>query len=176
MAGRSRSTSTIPRSSTGSGTTPRRRKSPGLGERFGEPGAEREYPLHVARDVRELHRALDALGPSWRNRSVADLLLEAPRYRRTVRRVQSLAGSEYAEIRDNVIGEACLPIDMLRCKLAIFGAGKFDPKSGPLDPDPRSSRVRRCPASWTAGMSTDWAFPVIPDDPDLDDTGGRCLW
>ena len=43
--------------------------------------------------------------------------------------MQSLAGIDYAEIHDNVIGEGCLPIDMLRCKLAIFGASKFDPKS-----------------------------------------------
>ena len=151
------------------------KEEPRLGERFGEPGAEREYPLHVARDAQELHRALDALGPSWRNRSVADLLLEAPRYRRTVRRVQSLAGSEYAEIRDNVIGEACLPIDMLRCKLAIFGAGKFDPKSD------RWTRITLfqgapLPGELDRGEVDDWAFPVIPDDPGLDDTGGWCLW
>ena len=148
------------------------KEEPRLGERYDEPGAEREYPLHVARDVRELHRALDALGPSWRERSVAELLLERPRYRRTVRRVQSLAGAEYAEIRDNVIGRTCLPIDMLRCKLAIFGANKFDPKS---DRWTRITLFQGAPLPGALDREDvdDWAFPVIPLELDRVDAGRR---
>ena len=143
------------------------KEEPRLGERFSEPGAEREYPLHVARDVQELHRALDALGPARRECSVAEFLLEAPWYRRTVRRVQSLADSEYAEIRDNVIGEDCLPIDMLRCKLAIFGASKFDPKSD------RWTRITLfqgapLPAELDRVDADDWAYPVTPVELDRD--------
>ena len=139
------------------------KEEPRLGERFSEPGAEREYPLHVARDVQELHRTLDALEPLASERSVAEFLLERPWHRRAVRRVQSLAGTEYAEIRDNVIGEACLPIDMLRCKLAIFGASKFDPKSD------RWTRITLfqgapLPVELDRADVDDWAFPVIPDD------------
>ena len=148
------------------------KEEPRLGERFHEPGAEREYPLHVARDVRELHQVMLALGPSWRERSVAELLLEQPRYRRTVRRVQSLSGAEYAEIRDNVIGETCLPIDMLRCKLAIFGASKFDPKS---DRWTRITLFQGAPLPDELDREDvdDWAFPVIPVELDRDDTGDR---
>ena len=137
------------------------KEEPRLGKRFSEPGAEREYPLHVARDVRELHRALDGLDPSWRDRSVAEVLLEQPRYRRIVRRVQSLAGAAYAEIRDNVIGESCLAIDMLRCKLAIFGANKFDPKS---DRWTRITLFQGAPLPGELDREDvdDWAFPVIP--------------
>ncbi|MDD9984129.1 MAG: hypothetical protein OXU81_22690 [Gammaproteobacteria bacterium] len=150
------------------------KEEPRLGERFSEPGAEREYPLHVARDVRELHQVLGALGPAWRERSVAQFLLERPRYRRTVRRVQSLAGVEYAEIRDNVIGEDCLPIDMLRCKLAIFGASKFDPKSD------RWTRITLfqgapLPDELDREDMDDWAFPVIPVEADHDVAGSRPL-
>ena len=139
------------------------KEEPRLGERFSEPGAEREYPLHVARDVQELHRALDALEPPASERSVAEFLLERPWHRRAVRRVQSLAGTGFAEIRDNVIGEACLPIDMLRCKLAIFGANKFDPKSD------RWTRITLfqgapLPVELDRADVDDWAFPVIPDD------------
>ena len=36
---------------------------------------------------------------------------------------------EYSEIQDNLIGISCGPIDILRAKLAFFGASKFDPKS-----------------------------------------------
>ena len=137
------------------------KEEPRLGERFDEPGAEREYPLHVARDVRELHRAIDALGPSWRSRSVAAFLLERPHFRRTVRRVQALAGSDYAEIRDNVIAESCLAIDMLRCKLAIFGANKFDPKS---DRWTRITLFQGAPLPGELDREDvdDWAYPVIP--------------
>ena len=148
------------------------KEEPRLGERFSEPGAEREYPLHVARDVQELHRALAVPGPSWRERSVAEFLLETPRYRRVVRRVQSLTGSGYAEIRDNVIGEDCLAIDILRCKLAIFGASKFDPKSD------RWTRITLfqgapLPGELDRGDADDWAFPVIPGEPDREGAGGR---
>ena len=137
------------------------KEEPRLGERFHEPGAEREYPLHVARDVRALHRVMLALGPSWRERSVAEFLLERPHFRRTVRRVQSLAGSDYAEVRDNVIAESCLAIDMLRCKLAIFGANRFDPKSD------RWTRITLfqgapLPGELDRDDADDWAYPVIP--------------
>ena len=137
------------------------KEEPRLGERFSEPGAEREYPLHVARDVRELHRALDALGPSWRSSSVAEFLLQRPHFRRTVRRVQSLAGSDYAEIRDNVIAESCLAIDMLRCKLAIFGANKFDPKS---DRWTRITLFQGAPLPGELDRKDvdDWAYLVVP--------------
>ena len=147
---------------------------PRLGERYNEPGAEREYPLHVARDVHELHRALEALGAPWRERSVAELVLEQPRYRGTIRRMQSLAGAEYAEIRDNVIGRTCLPIDMLRCKLAIFGANKFDPKS---DRWTRITLFQGAPLPGELDREgvDDWAFPVIPVELDRVDTGERHL-
>ena len=46
-----------------------------------------------------------------------------------MRRVQSLARFPYAEIRDNLLGEDLLAIDMLRFKLSVFGATKFDPRS-----------------------------------------------
>jgi hypothetical protein len=61
--------------------------------------------------------------------SVAELLLRRPELRSIVRRVQTVARHPYAEIYDNLVSAACLPIDLLRCKLSFFGASKFDPKS-----------------------------------------------
>ena len=46
-----------------------------------------------------------------------------------VRRVQTAARFPYAEIRGNLIDAAMRPIDLLRCKLAFFGASRFDPRS-----------------------------------------------
>ena len=99
---------------------------PRLGERSEEPGAERERPLHVARDVRAL---ADVLNDGDADEPVAAFLLRRPEHRHIVRRVQSAAHHPYAEIRDNLIAADMRPIDVLRCKLAFFGASKFDPKS-----------------------------------------------
>ena len=46
-----------------------------------------------------------------------------------MRRAQLAASHPYAEIQDNLIGADMLPIDMMRCKLAFFGADRFDPRS-----------------------------------------------
>jgi hypothetical protein len=102
---------------------------PRLGERFGEPGAELETPVGIGFLVAELHRAVSSRAATAPDEPVALFLLAEPRWRGILRRVQALAELPYAEIRDNLLGADCLPVDLLRCKLAIFGAGKFDPKS-----------------------------------------------
>jgi hypothetical protein len=99
---------------------------PRLGERLSEPGAEREQPLAIARDIAALSRALE-LEPAAT--SVADFLLRHPEWRHLIRRAQIAAGHPYAEIRDNLIDADMRPIDLLRSKLAFFGAGRFDPRS-----------------------------------------------
>jgi hypothetical protein len=35
----------------------------------------------------------------------------------------------YSEVQDNLLDESMLPLNLLRFKLAFFGASKFDPKS-----------------------------------------------
>ncbi len=99
---------------------------PRLGERFEEEGAAREQPLAVARDVAALARALDAQPPET---LVGVFLIAHPEHRHSVRRVQIAARHPYAEIRDNLTGASLRAIDILRCKLAFFGATRFDPRS-----------------------------------------------
>jgi hypothetical protein len=96
---------------------------PRLGARHEEPGAERESPLDIARRVQALWRDLPVDG------ALAPFRAAHPQHELALRRVQTAALHPYSEIRDNLIGAGCLPIDMLRCKLAFFGASKFDPKS-----------------------------------------------
>ncbi|HEY4162695.1 MAG TPA: hypothetical protein VGM59_06480 [Dongiaceae bacterium] len=97
---------------------------PRLGERASEAGGELEHPLATGRDVAALHRDLgDSTEP------LATFLLRHPEHRHAVRRVQIAAVHPYAEIRDNLIGAALRPVDLLRCKLATFGATRFDPRS-----------------------------------------------
>lgn len=99
---------------------------PRLGQRYEEPGAELEQPLDIARRVQHLAHALDAAAS---DETLASFLANQPEHRFAALRVQTAARFPYSEIHDNLIGDACLPIDMLRAKLSFFGASKFDPKS-----------------------------------------------
>jgi len=97
---------------------------PRIGKRHCEPGADRESPLDITRQVHGLAQDLPGhSGPVWQ------FLAQFPQHRLAVQRVQSLAGNPYSEIRDNLVDGDMAPIDMLRCKLSFFGASKFDPKS-----------------------------------------------
>ena len=99
---------------------------PRLGRRASEQGADRETALDIARQIAKLSRDLETAEPDAR---LAAFLRTHPQHRHAVRRVQLNDENPYSEIHDNLIGENCLPIDMLRFKLAQFGASKFDPKS-----------------------------------------------
>ncbi|MFD1881627.1 hypothetical protein [Paracoccus pacificus] len=99
---------------------------PRLGDRRRDAGVALEQPLCIARMVRELADALAGVGDEI---PIARFLLRHPEHRLMVRRAQIAATHPYAEIRDNLIGQDMLPIDMMRCKLAFFGASHFDPRS-----------------------------------------------
>ncbi len=99
---------------------------PRLGERYEEEGAEREQPIAVARDVQALRKDLRGWSTG---EPVAAFLMKHPEHRHTVRRVMLSETAPYAEIRDNIISAAMRPIDILRFKLAFFGATRFDPRS-----------------------------------------------
>ncbi len=99
---------------------------PRLGNRHDEAGQDREQPLGIARAIAALTAAL----AEWsQDGPLAAFLLAHPEHRHTVRRVLMLRALPYAEIRDNVLDQTMLPIDILRCKLAFFGATRFDPRS-----------------------------------------------
>jgi hypothetical protein len=132
---------------------------PRLGERHAEPGAEREMRLGVAREAQAFRPALAAAVTAEPERSVASFLLQEPRWRAIARRIQTVARNPYGEIRDNLLDRGCVAIDLLRCKLAYFGAVRFDPKSD------RWTRIcmyqgAPLPDELTAASAEDWAFPV----------------
>jgi len=99
---------------------------PRLGERHDEPGADLEQPLCIARLVQALHAALTGLDDTD---PVAEFLMQHPEHRFALRRVQIMSRRPFAEVRDNLIAADVLPIDLMRCKLAFFGASRFDPRS-----------------------------------------------
>ena len=103
--------------------------------------------IGLARDLPQQPEALDTF------------LTRHPQHLMAVERAQIAASHPYSEIRDNLIGQDCLPIDMLRCKLAFFGASKFDPKSD------RWTRINLCQGAPLAGDLEgdvdDWWLPVF---------------
>jgi hypothetical protein len=97
-----------------------------LGGRFTEDGAALELPIGTSRMAAELSAAL----AGWpEDQPLAGFLLAHPEHRFIVRRVQQSAAHPYGEIQDNLLAAGMLPIDILRCKLAFFGASHFDPRS-----------------------------------------------
>ena len=104
----------------------REKLEPRIGERFEEPIEPNELPLAPARDAAAAYRTLR---DSDDGSPIAETLLRHPEHRHTVRRAQVSARAPYGEIRDNTIGAEMIPIDLLRVKLAFFGATQFDPRS-----------------------------------------------
>ena len=141
---------------------------PRLGRRHHEPGAELEEPLDVARRVQDVMADLDATDQA---QSVAGFVAAHPEHRLAVTRVQASATHPYSEIRDNLIGVDCRPIDMLRWKLALFGASRFDPKS---DRWTRITLFQGAPLFDEIGPEAanplddpdDWWLPVVGPDPE----------
>ena len=131
---------------------------PRRGLRRVESGAEKEIQIAVAQDVQALRKVLSK-APEMEN--VATFMMRHDEHRHTAYRVQVGARYPYSEIRDNVISASCSPVDILRGKLAFFGALKFDPKSdlwtritmyqgAPLDDELSNTGV------------DEWCFPVQP--------------
>jgi len=106
------------------------KEEPRLGVRGEEPGADREMPLDIARQVRRCHDRVQAVRAAGGGRTaVVEFLLENPDLKAIIRRVQSMAQTRYGEIRANLLDHDMLPMHLLRCKLSFFGASKFDPRS-----------------------------------------------
>ena len=99
---------------------------PRLGNRKDDAGAEREQPLGSAWLA---SRFRDALSDLDADMPLAEFLLTQPEHRYMARRLQIVARYPFAEVRDNLTGSDMLPIDLMRCKLAFFGASRFDPRS-----------------------------------------------
>ena len=71
----------------------------------------------------------------------------------------------FGDIQENLLDKDVLPIHLLRCKLAFFGVGKFDPKSRLWV---RNTMFQGAPLITDLGneIDDDWSFPVTPDRPD----------
>ena len=130
---------------------------PRLGNRFSENGSELEQPLDIAKKVQALNNDLKDFS---RDLCIAEFLMKYPSHRYIVKRVQTNMWAPYSEIQSNLIGNNCLPIDMLRFKLSFFGASKFDPKS---DKWTRVNLFQGAPLAeeLPLGKNDDWWLPAL---------------
>ena len=63
------------------------------------------------------------------------------------------------DIQMNVLHKTALPMHLLRCKLSMFGATKFDPRS---DRWVRITLFQGAPL-FAEVHSDEWMFPLLPD-------------
>lgn len=131
---------------------------PRFGRRREEPGADKEMPVAIARDMAALKAGLAAFDQSV---SLAEFLIANPEFRHLVRRAQSLSDLPYGEIQDNLIAEGTSPLDILRFKLANFGAAKFDPKSA-LWTRITMFQGAPLPEELDGDLTDDWWLPTLP--------------
>ena len=102
---------------------------PRIGVRGQDPGDDRELVVGIGREVARLYECLCSVDEADLARPVAWLLLRYPAHRSSVSRIQSLTNTPYAEVQANLLGEQCVPIELLRLKLSFLGTIKYDPKS-----------------------------------------------
>ncbi|MDD1780319.1 hypothetical protein LRP49_03805 [Enterovibrio sp. ZSDZ35] len=135
------------------------KEEPRMGVRGTEPGEHHELPLDIGRQVSRFYTVLNQADNAG---SLAQFLLKHPEYRLIARRVWTLGNCPMGDIQINVLDKHVLPMHLLRCKLAMFGATKFDPRS---DRWVRVTLFQGAPlASDTSnGVATDdWLFPLLP--------------
>ena len=131
---------------------------PRFGSRDVEEGSEQEMPLAIGRDVHDLNHALLSTSDEM---LVGEFVISFPQFRHIIRRIQNTLQRPYSEVQDNLLDESMRPLDLLRFKLAFFGASKFDPKS---DLWTRISMYQGAPMpdQLSDPDHDKWFFPVIP--------------
>ena len=131
---------------------------PRFGSRDVDEGSEQEMPLAIGRDAHELNHALMSTSDEM---LVGEFVLSFPQFRHIIRRIQNTLQRPYSEVQDNLLDESMRPLDLLRFKLAFFGASKFDPKS---DLWTRISMYQGAPMpdQLSDPDHDKWFFPVIP--------------
>lgn len=140
------------------------KEEPRIGVRNVDPGDELAMPMNIAEQVQQLVKELASCEDE---QTVALFLFEKPELRGIVRRIQSLEGLQYGEVQANLTGADLLPVYLLRCKLAIFGAERFDPKSNRWV---RITLFQGAPLVEEIGSSSfndDWLYPLLPDTEEI---------
>ena len=134
---------------------------PRLGKTGVDDGAEVQMFLGIAKAVQACHDDLLKLMDTAPDASVAEFLLASPKHLGIVNRIATMSQTQFGEIRANLLHKDVLPMHLLRCKLAFFGVGKFDPKSALWV---RNTMFQGAPIvqELDQPFNDDWYFPVAP--------------
>lgn len=138
------------------------KEEPRMGVRGQEPGDDRELFLDIGRQVNTLYFALKQADP---NQLLSEFILKQPKYRSIARRTWTMGHKKMGDIQMNVLQKDTLPIHLLRCKLSMFGATKFDPRS---DRWVRVTLFQGAPL-FSEVHSDEWLFPLLPKTDELTD-------
>ena len=131
------------------------KEEPRMGVRAQEQGADRELSLDIARQANNLYLALKQAD---NQQLISEFILNKPKYRTIARRVWTMGNKKMGDIQMNVLHKDTLPINLLRCKLSMFGATKFDPRS---DRWVRVTLFQGAPL-YDEVDSDEWLFPLLP--------------
>lgn len=132
------------------------KEEPRMGVRGQEPGDDRELSLDIARQAKNLYLALQQADPQ---QLISEFMLSKPKYRSIARRVWTMGHKKMGDIQMNVLHKTALPMHLLRCKLSMFGATKFDPRS---DRWVRITLFQGAPL-FSEVHSDEWLFPLLPN-------------
>jgi len=104
------------------------KEEPRLGIRGVDEGEEKELSIAIGPRIQRIHTTLDSHLQQDPTALTIDFLMANPRDSDIVRRIQTMAGSAYGEIRANLWHREMKPMHLLRAKLSFLGAQRFDPK------------------------------------------------
>ncbi|MFV0247734.1 MAG: hypothetical protein ACK5H1_02065 [Tenacibaculum sp.] len=105
------------------------KEEPRLGIKEEDIGIENEMSVGIAKQIC-LCTQLVKQAIEKKVENVAEFLITNPKMRSIVKRIQYMGQDKsISDIHINTLGKDVLPTDLLRCKLALLGAMKFDPKS-----------------------------------------------
>ena len=131
------------------------KEEPRMGVRGQEQGDDKEFLLDIGRQANTLYLALQQADPQ---QLLSEFILTQPKYRTIARRVWTMGHKKMGDIQINVLQKTALPMHLLRCKLSMFGATKFDPRS---DRWVRVTLFQGAPL-FDDVHSDEWLFPLLP--------------
>ena len=146
------------------------KEEPRLGIRGVDEGEEKELSIAIGPRVQRIHATLDAHLEQDPAALTIDFLMANPRDSDIVRRIQTMAGSAYGEIRANLWHREMKPMHLLRAKLSFLGAQRFDPKGDRwvrvtfFQGAPLVSELNAEPVDLVD--FDDWSFALAPQRPD----------
>ncbi|MDA9825839.1 hypothetical protein N9B92_00330 [Porticoccaceae bacterium] len=134
---------------------------PRLGQSNVDLGMEKQMPLAIGRMVRECYDQISEHIEQFPLQDVAHFILQQPNLSGAICRIQTMAQSQYGDIRENLVHSDVLPIHLLRCKLSFFGVSKFDPRSRLWV---RNTMFQGAPlvSDFDKPFFDDWQFPIKP--------------